>query len=51
LAALAGLPFIGAEALILLGLDESQVAARSALRKVGELLRMLEESPKPRRRR
>jgi AcrR family transcriptional regulator len=51
LAALAGLPFIGAEALILLGLDESQVAARSALRKVGELLRVVEEPPKPRRRR
>ena len=51
LAALAGLPFIGAEALILLGLDDSKVAARSALRKVGELLRALEEPPKPRRRR
>jgi AcrR family transcriptional regulator len=51
LAALAGLPFIGAEALILLGLDDSQVAARSALRKVGELLRVLEEPAKPRRRR
>lgn len=51
LAALAGLPFIGAEALILVGLDESEIAARSALRKVGELLRLLEESPKPRRRR
>jgi AcrR family transcriptional regulator len=51
LAALAGLPFIGAEALILLGLDDSQVAARSALRKIGELLRTLEEPPKARRRR
>lgn len=51
LAALAGLPFIGAEALILLGLDDSKVAARSALRKVGELLRALEEPLKPRRRR
>lgn len=51
LAALAGLPFLGAEPLILLGLDESRIAARSALRKVGELLRILEESPKPRRRR
>ena len=51
LAALAGLPFIGAEALILVGLDESKIAARSALRKVGELLRLLEEPPKPRRRR
>jgi AcrR family transcriptional regulator len=48
LAALAGLPFVGAESLILLGLDESRIPTRSALRKVGELLRMLEESPKPR---
>jgi AcrR family transcriptional regulator len=51
LAALAGLPFLGAEAVILLGLDDSKVAARSALRKVGELLRTLEERPKPRRQR
>jgi AcrR family transcriptional regulator len=43
IAALAGLPFLGAEAVILLGLDDSQVAARSALRKIGELLRALEE--------
>ena len=50
-AALAGLPFLGAEASILLGIEESKVAARSALRKVGELLRILEEPPKPRRRR
>jgi AcrR family transcriptional regulator len=48
LAALAGLPFLGAEAVILLGLDESKVAARPALRKLGELLRMLEEPPEPR---
>jgi AcrR family transcriptional regulator len=47
LAALAGLPFLGAEAVILLGLDESKIAARSALRKIGELLRALEEPPKP----
>ena len=50
LAALAGLPFLGAEAVILLGLDESKIAARSALRKIGELLRALEEPPKPERR-
>jgi AcrR family transcriptional regulator len=49
LAALAGLPFLGAEAVILLGLDESKVAARPALRKIGELLRMLEEPPEPRK--
>ena len=47
LAALAGLPFLGAEAEILLGLDESKVAGRPALRKIGELLRSLEESPEP----
>jgi AcrR family transcriptional regulator len=41
-AALMGLPFIGAESTILLGVPESVVPARSALRKVGELIRMLE---------
>jgi AcrR family transcriptional regulator len=51
LGALAGLPFIGAEATILLGLDDSSIAARSALRKVGDVLRTIEEPPKPRRRR
>jgi hypothetical protein len=48
--ALAGLPFLGAEAVILLGLDESRIAARSALRKIGGLLRMVEDPPQPRRR-
>jgi len=48
LAALAGLPFLGAEAVILLGLDESKIAGRPALRKIGELLRSLEEAPEPR---
>ena len=47
LAALAGLPFLGAEAVILLGLDESKVAGRPALRKIGELLRLLAEAPEP----
>ena len=47
LAALAGLPFLGAEAVILLGLDDSKIAARPALRKIGELLRSLEEAPEP----
>jgi hypothetical protein len=51
LAALAGLPFLGAEAVILLGLDESKIAARPALRKIGELLRMIEEPPQARWRR
>jgi AcrR family transcriptional regulator len=45
LAALAGLPFLVAEAVILLGLDESKIAAGPALRKIGELLRMIEEPP------
>jgi AcrR family transcriptional regulator len=47
LAALAGLPFLGAEAVILLGLDESKIAGRPALRKIGELLRLLEEAREP----
>ncbi len=42
-AALAGLPFLGAETVILLGLTEEQLPARSALRKVGDLLRALED--------
>lgn len=49
LASLAALPFLGAEAVILLGLDDSKIAARPALRKIGELLRTLEEPPEPRR--
>jgi AcrR family transcriptional regulator len=47
LAALAGLPFLGAEAVILLGLDESKIAGRPALRRIGELLRSLEEARAP----
>jgi AcrR family transcriptional regulator len=43
LAALMGMPFTGAEALMLLGMPESLVPARSALRKVGTVIRMLEE--------
>ena len=42
-AALAGLPFLGAETVILLGLDDTVIAARSALHKVGDVLRTLEE--------
>ena len=41
--ALAGLPFIGAEAYILLGVGESDIPARSALWKVGQVIRALEE--------
>ncbi|MCI0425131.1 MAG: TetR/AcrR family transcriptional regulator [Actinobacteria bacterium] len=42
-AALAGLPFLGAEAIILLGLTEKDLPARSALRKVGAIIRTMEE--------
>lgn len=43
-AVLAGAPFLGIEALILLGFRESDLPMRSTLRKVGEILRRLEES-------
>jgi hypothetical protein len=39
----AGAPFIGAEAMILLGITELEIPMRSALRKFGEVLRSLEE--------
>jgi AcrR family transcriptional regulator len=42
-AVLAGAPFLGIEALILLGFEESELPMRSALRKVGDVLRALEE--------
>jgi len=42
-AVLAGAPFLGVEALILLGFEDKELPMRSALRKVGELLRSLEE--------
>lgn len=42
LATLMGLPFMGAESMILLGVPESQVPARAALRKVGLMLRRLD---------
>jgi AcrR family transcriptional regulator len=42
-AALMGLPFMGAESLILLGMPESVLPARAALRKVGQFIRLLEE--------
>jgi hypothetical protein len=38
-AALMGTPFLGAEELILLGIDDATLPVRSALRKVGTLLR------------
>jgi AcrR family transcriptional regulator len=42
LAALVGNVFLGAESMILLGFDESELPSRAALRKVGEVLRTLE---------
>jgi AcrR family transcriptional regulator len=41
--ALMGLPFYGAESMILLGFGEDQIPARSALRKVGTIIRAIEE--------
>ena len=40
---LMGLPFLGAESAILLGLDETEFPTRSALRKVGALIRAVED--------
>jgi AcrR family transcriptional regulator len=45
-AALVGNAFLGTEAMILLGFAESELPGRSALRKVGELLRTLEADPR-----
>jgi AcrR family transcriptional regulator len=42
-ASLAMSAFLGAEQVILLGFEEEEMPARSALRKIGELLRRLEE--------
>jgi hypothetical protein len=41
-AALMGIPFLGAESAILLGIPESELPTRSALRKIGIVLRDLE---------
>jgi hypothetical protein len=41
-AALMGTPFLGGEELLLLGVDEVTLPIRSALRKVGALLRSLD---------
>lgn len=43
-AALAGMAFLGAESLILLGVPESQIPCRAALRRVGTLFRSIEEA-------
>jgi AcrR family transcriptional regulator len=42
--ALAGAPFIGAEAYLLLDVPEKEFPARSALRKVGAIIRAMEEA-------
>lgn len=42
IAALAGLPFLGAETVILLDMGEEAIPSRSALRKVAEVIRALE---------
>jgi AcrR family transcriptional regulator len=44
-AALMGTPFLGAEELILLGVTEEALPLRSALRKVGGILRRIAETP------
>ncbi len=41
---LAGAPFLGVEALLLLGFEEKDLPARSALRKIGSVIRTLEEA-------
>ena len=43
IAALAGLPYLGAEAVILLGMSEEVIPSRSALRKIGDVIRSLED--------
>jgi hypothetical protein len=43
-AVLAGDAFIGAEALLLLGTSDDRVPHRSALRRVGELIRAAEQT-------
>ena len=43
IAALAGLPFLGAESTILLGIGQDVIPSRSALRKVADLIRAIEE--------
>ena len=38
-----GMPFLGAESTILLGITEADIPTRSALRKIGVVIRQLEE--------
>jgi AcrR family transcriptional regulator len=49
-AALVGDAFLGAEAMILLGFSDKELPSRSALRKIGDVLRTLESSPRGRER-
>jgi AcrR family transcriptional regulator len=42
--ALVGAPFLGFEAMILLGFTETDIPSRSALRKFGEVIRSMEEA-------
>jgi AcrR family transcriptional regulator len=44
-ATLMGIPFLGAEAAILLGIPESELPARAALRKVGLVLKLIATDP------
>jgi hypothetical protein len=41
---LVGAPFLGVEAMLLLGFGEEEVPSRSALRKFGEVIRTVEEA-------
>lgn len=41
--ALAGASFLGVESMVLLGFDEEEVPMRAALRRVGELIQLMEE--------
>jgi AcrR family transcriptional regulator len=50
-ATLIGSAFFGSEALLLLGFDREVLPIRSALRRIGVLIRQLEEGPIPRGRR
>ena len=45
-ATLMGIPFMGAEEMIVLGFGEPDLPARSALRKVGAIIRAYEEAPR-----
>lgn len=44
LGVLAGVPFLGVESLILVGFEEKDLPTRSALRKIGDVLRQVEEA-------